>query len=201
MGGKLKLGVLISGGGTNLQALIDACRKPDYPAQVALVISNEPDAGGLTRAEKAGIPHCVLDHKKYKSRQDFESAIHEKLSACKVELVCLAGFVRILTPSFTEKWAGKMINTHPSLLPKHGGKGMFGHRVHESVLKSGDHESGVSIHYVTAGVDEGPVIVQRHVPVLPDDNVETLRQRVLAEEHIAFVQAVKEIAEGKQKKS
>ena len=194
MAGKLKLGVLISGGGTNLQALIDACAGPDYPAEISVVISNEDEAGGLARAQKAGIPALTVAHKNYANRTEFENAVHDALMDHEVQLVCLAGFMRILTADFTAKWEQKMINTHPALLPKFGGKGMYGMHVHEAVIAAGERESGMTIHYVTAGVDEGPIILQRKVPVQSDDTPGTLAARVLREEHIAYVEAVQKIA-------
>lgn len=192
---KLNLAVLISGSGSNLQALIDACAKPDFPAQINVVVSNRPDAFGLQRAEKAGIPTEVVDHKKYKERGDFEKVLQNVLGKYSVDLICLAGFMRILTPPFVAKWNNKIINTHPALLPKHGGEGMYGEHVHKSVLTAGDAESGVSIHYVIPEVDRGEIILQRRVKVEPGDTHETLAKRVLAEEHLAYVEAVRMIAQ------
>lgn len=194
---KLKLAVMISGSGSNLQALIDACKNPDYPAEIVVVISNRPDAFGLERAKKAGIPAEIVDHKAYKSREEFEGALQDVLAKHPVELICLAGFMRILTAPFVAKWEGKIINTHPALLPKHGGEGMHGENVHKSVLAAGDTESGVSIHYVIPEVDRGEIILQRRVKVEPGDTHESLAKRVLAEEHIAYVAAVRMIAEKK----
>ncbi len=198
---KINLAVLISGSGSNLQALIDACAKPDYPAKINVVISNRPNAYGLKRAEKAGIPAEIVDHTKYANRIDFESVLQNVLGKYPVDLICLAGFMRILTPEFVARWQGRIINTHPALLPKHGGKGMFGEHVHKSVLAAGDKESGVSIHYVIPEVDRGEIILQRRVKVEPGDTHETLAARVLAEEHIAYAEAVRMIAEKKQKQA
>lgn len=195
MPGPLKLAILISGGGSNLQALIDACEDPGYPAEIILVISNNPEAYGLERARNAGIPAETVNHKDYSSRESFDEALHAILEQHNPDLICLAGFMRILSLGFVQKWDGKIINTHPSLLPKHGGRGMFGDHVHRAVLAAGDDESGPSIHYVTAEVDQGPVILQRRVPVQSDDTVESLRERVVAAEHLAYVEAVKMIAE------
>lgn len=192
---KLHLAVLISGGGSNLQALIDACKEEDFPAQIDVVISNRPDAFGLSRAGKAGIPSETVDHTKYASREAFEAAVQEILSRYEIDLVCLAGFTRILTPGFVGQWSGKIINTHPALLPRHGGAGMHGAHVHKAVLAAGDEESGVTIHYVIPEVDRGGVILQRRTCVLKDDTPETLAARVLAEEHIAYVEAVRLIAD------
>lgn len=186
----LKAGVLISGGGSNLQALIDAAAKPDYPARIAAVIANRSGAGGLTRARKAGIPTEIVDHTDYPSRAAFDSALQEALERYGVEIVCLAGFNRILTPGFVGSWEGRMLNIHPALLPRHGGKGMYGIHVHRAVLEAGDAESGASVHLVTAGCDEGPVILQRKIPVLPEDTPDTLAARVLEQEHIAYPEAL-----------
>lgn len=191
---KLKLAVLISGNGSNLQALIDACTSPDFPAQIALVISNRPDAYGLERAKAAGIQALCIDHSAYANRQDFEAALQAALDQQPIDLICLAGFMRILTAEFIAKWPGQIINTHPALLPKFGGKGMYGEHVHQAVLDAGETESGASIHYVIADVDQGEVIIQRRVPVKPDDTVESLSARVIAEEHIAYPEAVRRIA-------
>jgi len=198
---KIHLAVLISGSGSNLQALIDACANPDYPAQIDVVISNVSDAFGLERAKKAGIPTAIVDHKDYSGREAFEAAIAEELAKYKIDLVCLAGFMRILTPGFVDKWEGKMINTHPALLPKHGGKGMHGEHVHKAVLAAGDSESGVSIHYVIPEVDRGEILLQRRVAVKPGDTAESLAKRVLTEEHVAYVEAVRMIAEIHQKRA
>lgn len=191
---KLHLAVLISGSGSNLQAIIDACAQEDFPAQIDVVISNRPDAYGVTRAEKAGIPTAIIDHTLHKNRAEFENAMMKILNLYPIDLVCLAGFMRILTEHFVRRWEGRIINTHPALLPKHGGKGMHSEHVHKAVLAAGDLESGVSIHYVTPEVDEGKIIVQRRVPVQPGDTHEMLAQRVLAEEHIAYVEAIRKIA-------
>ena len=191
----LNLAVLISGSGSNLQALIDACKGPDYPAQINLVISNRPGAYGLERAEKAEIPTFVIDHKDYAGRSAFETALQATLSEHQVDLICLAGFMRILTADFINQWAGKVINTHPALLPKFGGEGMYGEHVHKAVLESGDPESGCSIHYVIPEVDQGEVIIQRVVSVKTDDTIETLSERVIKQEHIAYPEAVRIIAD------
>ncbi len=192
---KIHLAVLISGSGSNLQALIDACAEPDYPAQIDVVISNRSDAYGIERAEKAGIPVAIIDHKIYKSRAQFEDAIQKILTLYPIDLICLAGFMRILTPGFVQAWAGEIINTHPALLPKHGGEGMHGEHVHKAVLAAGDSESGVTIHYVIPEVDRGEIILQRRTSVSKGDTVESLAKRVLVEEHIAYVEAVRMIAQ------
>jgi phosphoribosylglycinamide formyltransferase 1 len=186
---KIRLAVLISGSGSNLQALIDACGQPDFPARIAVVVSNKADAYGLERAKKAGIPTALLD------KGAPEANLDAALKNHPADLICLAGFMRILTPAFVNQWAGRMVNIHPSLLPKHGGVGMYGERVHQSVLDSGDTESGATVHYVIPDVDRGEIILQRRVPVLPGDTPETLAARVLEQEHIAYPEAVRIIAQ------
>lgn len=186
---KIQIAVLISGRGSNLQSLIDACSKPDFPAQIAVVISNRPDVFGLERAQKAGIPAVTIDHKDFSSRENFEDALHAALQKYPVDLICLAGFMRILTSSFIKKWEGRMINIHPSLLPKY--KGLD---THTRALEAGDTQAGCSIHFVAEEVDGGEIIVQRAVPIFPDDTPETLAARVLEQEHIAYPEAVERLA-------
>lgn len=191
---KLGLAVFISGSGSNLQALIDACNSPEYPAEIKLVISNRPDAYGLERAKNEAINAICIDHKKYKTRAEFENALSEELSKHKIDLICLAGFMRILTADFINKWPNKIINTHPALLPKFGGEGMYGEHVHRAVLEAKEKESGASIHFVIPEVDKGQLIAQGTVPVLENDTIESLSARVIAQEHILYPQAVKKIA-------
>ena len=191
--GKLNLAVLISGRGSNLQSLIDACRDPDFPARIVLVISNVPDAGGLARAAAAGIETRTIDHRQFgRDRAAFESALLETLAAYPVDLICLAGFMRILTDRMVEPWLGRMVNIHPSLLPLY--KGLD---THARALADGVPEAGCTVHFVTLGMDEGPVIVQRKVPILPGDTPETLGARVLEQEHQAYPDAIRRIASGK----
>lgn len=190
---KLRLAVLISGRGSNLQALIDACRAPQFPAEIAVVISNTQDAQGLARADEAGLPAMIVDHNYFKGdKPAFENALASIVEQYQADLVCLAGFMRILGSTFLNRFKDKVINIHPSLLPKHPGL-----NVHESVLGSGDKLSGCSVHIVTAGTDEGPVIAQREVKVKKGDTPESLAARVLAEEHILYPDVVRKIAEGK----
>ena len=191
----LKLAVLISGSGSNLQALIDACARSDYPAQIEVVISNRPDAYGLERAKAAGIPALCIDHEEFNGRAAFEKELQNALTDYEIDLICLAGFMRILTPDFIEKWPNKIINTHPSLLPKFGGEGMYGDHVHNAVLEAGERESGCSIHFVIPEVDKGELILQKTVPVKDGDTIESLAARVIAQEHIAYVEAVRMLAE------
>lgn len=189
---KLKLGVLISGRGSNLQALIDACGGDGFPAEIALVVSNIEGAAGLDRARKAGIKTLVIDHREFESRASFDEAVASALEAHDVRLVCLAGFMRILSKAFVDRWRDRIINIHPSLLPAF--KGLH---VHERVLEAGVRITGCTVHFIRPEMDEGPIIVQGAVPVLADDTPESLADRVLEVEHRIYPLAVKLIAEGK----
>lgn len=189
---RLKLAVLISGRGTNLQALIDACAGEDFPAEISVVISNVPDARGLARAKTAGIETRTIDHRPFPGREAFEAALQEELSTRGVELVCLAGFMRLLTEGFVRQWTGGLINIHPSLLPAYRGL-----RTHERVLRDGVRFTGCTVHFVTPEMDEGPIIVQAAVPVHSGDDPDTLAERVLAAEHQCYPLAVRMIADGR----
>lgn len=188
----LKIGVLITGRGSNLQSLIDATAHPDFPAEIVTVISNRTEAYGLKRAAKADIPHEVISHRGFETPEAFEDAIDEALDKAGVELVCLAGFMRILSKAFITKWKNRIINIHPSLLPSF--KGLH---VHERVIETGARISGCTVHYVRAEMDAGPIIVQAAVPVLLEDTPDSLAERVLAWEHKIYPQAVRYIAEGR----
>lgn len=189
---KLSIGVLISGRGSNLAALIAAARADDFPARIALVVSNVPGAAGLAAAEIAGIPTRTIDHRRFASRPAFEDALHAALVEAGVELVCLAGFMRLLTEGFVGRWRDRLINIHPSLLPS-----FRGIHVHESVIAAGVRFSGCTVHFVRPAMDDGPIIVQAAVPVLPDDDAGALAARVLACEHRIYPFAVRLIAEGR----
>ncbi len=189
---ELDIAVLVSGRGSNLQALIDACADPDFPARVACVISNRPDAYGLERAKKAGIPTRVVDHTGFESREEFEDALDEAIKGYDVGLVCLAGFMRILTPDFVNRWRDRMINIHPSLLPAFRGL-----HTHERVIETGVRISGCTVHFVTPEMDDGPILIQAAVPVHEDDTVEALADRVLAMEHRIYPEAVRLVATSK----
>ncbi len=188
----LKLGVLISGRGSNLQALIDACTEPGFPARIALVISNVAGVVGLDRAVRAGIPTVVIDHKAFAGRPAFEEALHAALTDAGVELVCLAGFMRLLTDTFVGRWHDRLINIHPSLLPAFRGL-----HIHERVIEYGARFSGCTVHFVRPAMDDGPIIAQAAVPVHSDDDADRLAARVLAEEHRIYPLAVRLIAEGR----
>lgn len=189
---RCRLVVLISGSGSNLQAFIDACRQADYPCTVAAVISNRPGVRGLVRAEAAGIPAEVLDHTHFASREAFDAELREHIEAYAPDLVILAGFMRILTPGFVQHFAGRLLNIHPSLLPKYPGL-----HTHQRALAAGDAEHGATVHFVTADLDGGPTIVQERVPVLPGDDESTLAARVLEREHLIYPFAARLFAEGR----
>jgi phosphoribosylglycinamide formyltransferase-1 len=191
---RLKVGVLISGRGSNLQALIDACAEPDYPAEIVLVLSNSLDALGIERASRAGLRTTVIPHGDFVDREGFEAALDGALREAGAEFVCNAGFLRILTPWFVERWRDRQINIHPSLLPAFPGL-----HTHERALAAGVRFSGCTVHFVRPAMDEGPIIVQAAVPVLPDDDAGTLAARVLAAEHRIFPLALRLVAEGRAK--
>ncbi len=189
---KLKLGVLISGRGSNLQALIDAAADPSFPAEIALVISNRADAGGLARAEGAGIATKIIPHKDFATREAFDSALTDTLRAAGVGLVCLAGFMRLLTAGFAQDWHDRLINIHPSLLPSFKGLNS-----HAQALAAGVRFSGCTVHYVRPEMDAGPIILQAAVPVHDGDDEDALAERILTAEHRCYPLAVKLIAEGR----
>ncbi len=194
---KKRIGVLVSGRGTNLQAIIDSIERKELDAEIAVVISNVKDAYALERAKNHNIPAVVINHKDFPNREAFERALIEELDKRKVDLVCLAGFMRVLTPFFVNHYKNRIMNIHPALLPAF--KGLYGHNVHEAVLKSGAKFSGCSVHFVTEDVDGGPIIVQRVVPVKDDDTPDTLAERVLVEEHKAYSEAIKLFIENRLK--
>ncbi len=189
---KVATAVLISGSGSNLQALLDAAVAPDFPASIALVLSNKADAYGLQRAERAGIPTQVISHRDFPTREAFDAAMQEILVNSGVELICLAGFMRLLTPGFVEKWAGRMLNIHPSLLPAF--KGLH---THERAIEAGVKFTGCTVHFVSAEMDAGPIIMQATVPVFPDDTPDRLRERVLEAEHRIYPQSLRLAASGR----
>jgi phosphoribosylglycinamide formyltransferase-1 len=189
---KKKIGVLISGGGSNLQALIDACARPGFPAEIAVVISSKPDAYGLNRAREHGIPAHIVNHRDYPSREAFDQSMQQLLERHVVDIVCLAGFMRLLTPGFVQHWHNKLLNIHPSLLPAFKGV-----HVHEKIIASGVRFSGCTVHFVRPEMDVGPIVAQAVVPVLPTDDVESLAARVLEQEHRIYPQALQWLAEGR----
>lgn len=187
-----RVGVLISGRGSNLQALIDASREPRFPAEIGCVISSVADVEGLARAARASIPAQVVSHRAHATREAFGAALDVALRDAKVELVCLAGFMRVLSDRFVESWRGQLVNIHPSLLPAF--KGLD---VHARVLAAGVRISGCTVHFVVPELDSGPIIAQAAVPVLPDDTEGTLAARTLAAEHKLYPLALRLLAEGK----
>lgn len=190
-----RVAVLISGRGSNLAALIDAAKAEDYPAEIALVLSNRPDALGLERARAAAIPTAVVDHRPFGGdREGFERALDAELAARRIELVCLAGFMRLFTPWFVARWSGRLLNIHPALLPQF--KGLHTHR---RALEAGVKRHGATVHFVVAETDAGPIIVQDSVAVLDSDTEETLAARVLEVEHRIYPQALRLVAEGRAK--
>lgn len=192
---KLKLACLVSGDGTNLQAIIDNIESGKLDARIVAVISNVPGIGALERAQKHNIPWFVVNNKDYPTRELFDRELATIIDRQGGQLICLCGFLRIFSPFFTDRYPNRIINIHPALLPAFGGKGFYGHRVHEAVLASGAKETGCTVHYVDREVDHGPIILQRKVPVLPGDTPDILAARVLREEHIAYSKALSMIAE------
>jgi len=196
---KVKIGVLVSGGGTNLQAIIDACESGILKglAEIVVVISSRPDAYALERAQKHGIHSKPITRRNFDNDASFCAAIAEELKAHSVDLVCLAGFVHMISPEFISRFQGKILNIHPALLPKYGGKGMYGHHVHNAVIKAREKESGATVHWVDEHYDHGDIIIQKKVPVLPDDNCESLAKRVLEAEHKIYPQAILKVIKEK----
>ena len=190
---KKRVAVLISGRGSNMMALIDAAKATDYPAQIVLVVSNRPEAAGLAHAREAGVATAVIDHTLFGGdREAFERALQAQLEAHRVDLICLAGFMRLLTPWFVTRWSGRMLNIHPALLPQF--KGIDTHR---RALEAGAKRHGATVHFVVPEVDSGPIVAQDWVPVLEGDTEETLADRVLEIEHRIYPQALRALAEGR----
>ena len=190
--GKVKVGVLISGRGSNMSALIAAAKSEDYPAEIALVIANVPDAGGLDAARAEGVSAIAIDSRPFgKDRQAHEQAMDAALREAGVQVVCLAGFMRLLTPWFVDAWSGRMLNIHPSLLPDF--KGLH---THARAIAAGKEEAGCSVHVVTAELDDGPILGQARVPVLPGDTEDALAARVLKEEHRLYPKCLAEFCAG-----
>jgi phosphoribosylglycinamide formyltransferase-1 len=188
-GGRVRTAVLISGRGSNLAALIGACAMPAASAEIALVVSNRPHAAGLQHSEAAGIAAEVIDHRGFEARETFERAVTAALEACDIQLICLAGFMRLLSPWFTERWRDRVLNIHPSLLPAFPGLD-----THRRALAAGVRFSGCTVHFVRAMADAGPIIVQGVVPVLPEDTPDALAARVLHAEHRCYPLALDLVA-------
>ena len=188
---KKRVAILISGGGSNMLRLLESM-DADHPAEPVLVLSNRADAGGLARAAALGVPTAVVDHRPFHGdRSAFEAALQKALAAARPDILCLAGFMRILTPGFTRAWAGQMLNIHPSLLPKYPGL-----HTHARALEAGDAEAGCTVHEVTEDLDAGPILGQARVPVLPADTPETLAARVLTAEHRLYPAVLRRFAAG-----
>ena len=190
---KKRVAILISGRGSNMVALIDATRAEEFPAEIALVVSNEPTAQGLERARAAGITTAIVDHRPYgKDRAAFERALQAAIEPHKIDLICLAGFMRLLTPWFTGQWDARLLNIHPALLPAF--KGLD---THARAIAEGARQHGATVHFVVPAMDSGPIIVQETVPVLPNDTEASLAARVLAAEHRIYPRALRLVAEGR----
>lgn len=189
-----RVAILISGRGSNMRSLIEAARAPDYPARIALVVSNQADAAGLATATAAGIPTALVEHRRFPDRTAFDAALGRELEAHRIDLVCLAGFMRILTDGFVELWSGRMLNIHPSLLPAF--KGLH---PHAQALAAGVDRHGCTVHFVVPELDSGPTIIQASVPVLPGDDEASLAVRVLAEEHRLYPVGLAMVARGDAK--
>lgn len=187
-----RVAILISGGGSNMVALVDSMAG-DHPARPALVLSNVPGAGGLTKAEARGIATAMVDHRDFRDRESFEAEVDRRLREVDTDIVCLAGFMRILTPGFVAEWEGRMLNIHPSLLPKYPGL-----NTHARALEAGDREAGATVHEVTADLDAGPILGQARVPVLPGDTPDALAARVLPMEHRLYPAVLRRYASGDQ---
>jgi len=194
MTGRRRTAVLISGRGSNMQALVAAAKAPDHPAEIALVVSNRPDAAGLDYACEQGIEAVAIDHKAFADRNSFEDALDTVLREHDIDLVACAGFMRILSATFVEKWLGRLLNIHPSLLPAYRGLD-----THERALADGVTEHGCTVHFMVAELDAGPIIAQARVPVLAGDTAETLAARVLKAEHEIYPQALASVASGAAK--
>ena len=191
----LRLAVLASGGGTNLQAIIDACEGGEIDAQVVLVVSNNSDAGALQRARTHRIPDVHLSSRQFDSQEEFDTRLLEVLAEYKADLIILAGYMKLLSPTVVSAYRHRMLNIHPALLPSFGGKGMYGLRVHQAVIESGAKFSGVTVHVVDEQYDHGPIVAQQVVPVMDDDTPEILARRVLVQEHQIYKQVIQLFAE------
>lgn len=188
---RLRTAILISGRGSNMDALIAAARNPGFPAEIALVLSNRPDAPGLAKAKASGVATAAVDHKIYAGREEFERSLQIVLDAYRIDFICLAGFMRMFTPWFVGRWRGRMLNIHPALLPAYRGLD-----THARALADGVKIHGCTAHFVAPEMDEGPIVAQAAVPVLDDDTLETLAARVLAQEHVIYPMALRLVASG-----
>jgi phosphoribosylglycinamide formyltransferase 1 len=191
--GRKRVAILISGRGSNMMALIEAAKAEDYPAEIALVVSNRPDAQGLARAREEGVATAIVDHTAFgDDREAFEHALDRELKRHRIDLICLAGFMRLLTPWFVTRWSGRMLNIHPALLPQ-----LKGLHTHRRALAAGLRQHGATVHFVVPAMDSGPIVRQEPVPVREGDTEEVLAARVLAVEHRIYPQALRALAEGR----
>jgi phosphoribosylglycinamide formyltransferase 1 len=189
---KTRVAILISGRGSNMVALLEAARRPDFPAEIVLVLSNRPDAAGLANAAAAGIPTQAIDHTAFADRAGFDAALDAALQAADIDLVCLAGFMRILTPDFVASWAGRMLNIHPSLLPLFKGT-----HTHRQALEAGVRLHGCTVHFVVPELDAGPIVAQAAIPVRQDDDPESLADRVIVQERQLYPAVLALVAGGR----
>ena len=189
---KKRVGILISGRGSNMRAIVEVARDPSYPCDVVCVVSNRPDAGGLEYARSQNITAQAIDHKSYKSREEFDSALNDYLQSQNLDIIVCAGFMRIMTSVLIAPWEGRMINIHPSLLPLY--KGLH---THQRAIAAGDKKHGCTVHYVTAELDDGPIIAQARVPIFKGDTPDDLAARVLIEEHKLYPTALAKVASAK----
>jgi phosphoribosylglycinamide formyltransferase 1 len=189
MTGRVRTAILISGRGSNMMALVAAARRPSYPAGIVLVLSDRPDAAGLAAARDAGVTAQAIDFRSFHGKPAFEAALDARLRAARTELICLAGFMRVLSADFVDRWEGRVLNIHPSLLPD-----LRGLHTHERALAKGRGEHGCTVHFVSGELDAGPIVAQARVPVLPGDDAETLAARVLVEEHRIYPEALAAVA-------
>ena len=195
--GKTRIAVLASGNGTNFQALADACGAGDIDGEIAVLVTNKRHAYAITRARQAGIEVVVMEPEKFKSRTVYCAKMAKALQERNVDLVCLAGYLLKLEPCMVRSFPNHILNIHPALLPKYGGKGMYGRHVHEAVIKNADPESGCTVHLVNEVFDDGPIIAQARVPVDPADTPETLAEKIHPVEHRLYVQVVRDVCAGK----
>lgn len=193
----LKIGVLASHGGSNMQAIVDRIEADRLDARIVLVISNNSGSGAIERAKRHGLPWAHMSGRTHPEPGELDAAIRDALLAAGADVVVLAGYMKKIGPLTLDGFRGRILNIHPALLPRHGGQGLYGIRPHESVLAAGDAESGATVHVIDAEYDEGPILAQRRVPVLPDDTPQTLQQRVLAEEHVIYADVLTEIVAGR----
>lgn len=187
-----QVAVCISGNGSNLQALIDAAASPDYPVNIAHVISNNPEAYGITRAKNAGISVSIVDHKAFSSRQAFDQELDNICQEHAIDIICLAGFMRLLSSWFVSKWHNKILNIHPSLLPAFKGINAI-----EQAFQAGVKQTGCTVHLVRPAMDEGPVLVQKTIDIEPGDTLEAVKEKMHAIEHTSYIQALEQVATGK----